>query len=415
MKSNFVLRLAYRYFSAKKSIKLVSFISGFSLMGVMLGVAALIVVMSVMEGFHIELTSNIISLGGDINIASNSSTRITNYSSLASEIEKVEGVQSVVPQIQSKALAISGSNSYGVMVRGMDIKGILTKSQIINHQLLGDISQVENTYNIAIGNELAQNLGARLGDDIILICPSTVSTMLGNLPRKKTFKLVSIFSSGMFDYDSATIIMSLASAQKLFSLNNAVNYIEIYTDDANNPENFTSKIQRIVGPELYVNSWKDNNGPFLNALKIERVAMFTILSLIIIVAAFNIISSQFMLVNEKRKDIAILKTMGATPRQILLIFITNGSFIGILGTSLGALLGIGFASNIESIRNFLQKITNSNIFDAAIYYLYHLPAKIIPGDILMISLMSVLLCIVATIYPAYKAASIDPSEALRNE
>ncbi len=268
MKSNFVLRLAYRYFSAKKSIKLVSFISGFSLMGVMLGVAALIVVMSVMEGFHIELTSNIISLGGDINIASNSSTRITNYSSLASEIEKVEGVQSVVPQIQSKALAISGSNSYGVMVRGMDIKGILTKSQIINHQLLGDISQVENTYNIAIGNELAQNLGARLGDDIILICPSTVSTMLGNLPRKKTFKLVSIFSSGMFDYDSATIIMSLASAQKLFSLNNAVNYIEIYTDDANNPENFTSKIQRIVGPELYVNSWKDNNGTFLNALKI---------------------------------------------------------------------------------------------------------------------------------------------------
>ncbi len=143
--------------------------------------------------------------------------------------------------------------------------------------------------------------------------------------------------------------------------------------------------------------------------------MITILSLIIIVAAFNIISSQFMLVNEKRKDIAILKTMGATPRQILLIFITNGSFIGILGTSLGALLGIGFASNIESIRNFLQKITNSNIFDAAIYYLYHLPAKIIPGDILMISLMSVLLCIVATIYPAYKAASIDPSEALRNE
>lgn len=427
MINNFVLNVALRYFGAKKSNRLVSFISSFSLIGVMLGVAALIVVMAVMEGFHIELTSGIIGVGGDISVTKfgkvienetgyqNRPSRIDDFVNLAQKIQEVKGIKSVIPQVQEKALAISGSESVGVLLRGLKPEDLKHKSIIVDHQLAGDISNIYNGYGASIGKELAIALKLRVGDQVTIICPNNIKTLLGNLPRKKTLTVESVFSSGMYDYDSTSIIVSLETAQKLFSYGDEVNLIEVYSENPQKADYFVLDLLGKLGPDYAVSSWFNTNAQFLNALKIERVAMFTILSLIIIVAAFNIISSLFMLVNEKSKDIAILKTIGASRTQILLIFIINGSMIGVIGTILGVTLGILLANNIDNVRKFLESMSGMHIFEAAIYFLYHLPSKVVPENVIFISIMSITISIIATIYPAYKAANIDPSEALRND
>ncbi|NDB82911.1 MAG: lipoprotein-releasing ABC transporter permease subunit [Alphaproteobacteria bacterium] len=413
MQPKFVCMTALRYFSAKKANKLVSFISWFSLLGVTIGVAALIVVMSVMEGFHIEFSSNIRGLGGDITI--NTRDTITNYEALKEELESIPGIIQAIPQIQEKALVVSGSKSLGVLIKGLNHEGLNQKISIMGNMLAGNIQDIFSGYNIALGKELAINLGVRIGDEVSILVSNNVSTILGNLPRKKTFKVVSVFSSPMFDYDSMTILLSLDSAQKLFSYDNSVNLIEAYTDQKREVEFYTKRIKNILGDGYYAHNWKDQNAQFLNALAIERTAMFTILSLIVIVAAFNIVSSLFMLVNEKRRDIAILKTIGAKRSEILMIFMINGSLIGIIGTCLGAAIGVIIASNIDNIRLILESFSGVHFFDSAIYFLYHLPSKILPINILLISIMSITLSIVATIYPAFKASTIDPSQALRDE
>lgn len=414
--NNFSLKLAIRYFGAEKNNKLVSFISAFSLLGVTIGVAALIVVMAVMRGFHVELVSNIIGINGDAAVYRYKSDSITNYEEIESKIKNVEGVEAVIPQISTKALAVTAKDSMGVIVKGIRPSDLKHKKILQDGQLRGAIENINDGFSVAIGKELALSLGVtKIGDEITLIVPSTISSIFGELPRKKTFKLVSIFSSKMYDYDAATIIMSLDSAQKVFSMKDGLNYFEVFTKDKEHNEKTLELINESLSSEFYVQSWIESNTQFLNALKTERVAMFTILTLIIIVAAFNIISSLFMLVSEKSKDIAILKTMGASKTQIMMIFIFNGFFIGMLGTGLGVFLGILFANNIEKIRKFLESISGTNLFDAAIYFLYTLPSVVEFESVIFISAMSLILCLLATIYPAYKAASMDPVEAFRNE
>ncbi len=413
--NNFIFKIAFRYFRAKKNEKFVSIISAFSLVGVMIGVAALIVVMSVMNGFHIELTKNIIGLNGDI-VINRQGGSIDNYEEIKAKLLKQDYVKHVTFIAYGQALALGKSNNSGVLVKGMKLKDLSVRNEIFKNVNFGSFDNFHGKNVIALGEQLASNLGVTVGDKIRLISPNnSVSTTFGSMPRSKEFKVIAIFNSGMYDYDLTTILMPLTAAQNFLSLGNDINLIEINSLDPDKALTYSHKIQLLLGPTLYVFNWQTLNSQFLSALAVERTAMFTILSLIITVAAFNIISSLFMLVKDKTSDIAILRTMGASTKQIMLIFIYNGMFIGLLGTTLGVILGVTFSYNIQTIKSYLERITGTKIFEAAIYFLYSLPSKVRAEDIILITSLSIILCFLATIYPSYRASKLNPVDALRYE
>ncbi|HJD56674.1 MAG TPA: lipoprotein-releasing ABC transporter permease subunit [Rickettsia endosymbiont of Sericostoma sp. HW-2014] len=414
IKNNFILKVAARYFRAKKNEKFVSIISGFSLIGVTIGVAALIVVMSVMNGFHYELTKNIIGLNGDISITPLSRS-IANYDEINKKLLSKNYIKHISPSVVGQALALGNRANSGAVIKGIDLSELKYKNQILQNVNTGDFADFSGKDVVAIGNELAYNLGIQAGDKIKLISPNSISTAFGSMPRSKEFMVVATFTSGAYDYDAATILMPLIAAQNFLSFGEVINLIEVITIEPSNAGIYAWEIQNILGSKLRVISWQKSHLQFLNALAVERVAMFTILSLIIMVAAFNIVSSLFMLVKDKTSDIAVLRTIGASTRQIMLIFICNGMFIGVPGTVLGIILGTSFAYNIQSIKNILEKITGTKIFEAAIYYLYSLPSKVKIEDITLVASISIVLCFCATIYPAYKAAKLNPVDALRYE
>lgn len=414
IKNNFILKVAARYFRAKKNERFISIISGFSLIGVTIGVAALIVVMSVMNGFHYELTKNIIGLNGDISITPLSRS-IANYDEINKKLLSKNYIKHISPSVVGQALALGNRANSGAVIKGIDLSELKYKNQILQNVNTGDFADFSGKDVVAIGNELAYNLGIQAGDKIKLISPNSISTAFGSMPRSKEFMVVATFTSGAYDYDAATILMPLIAAQNFLSFGEVINLIEVITIEPSNAEVFAWEIQNILGSKLRVISWQKSHLQFLNALAVERVAMFTILSLIIMVAAFNIVSSLFMLVKDKTSDIAVLRTIGASTRQIMLIFICNGMFIGVPGTVLGIILGTRFAYNIQSIKNILEKITGTKIFEAAIYYLYSLPSKVKMEDITLVASISIVLCFCATIYPAYKAAKLNPVDALRYE
>lgn len=409
--NNFIFTVAFRYFKAKKNEKFVSIISGFSLLGVMIGVAALIVVMSVMNGFHTELTKNIIGLNGDIVISPQTSS-IDNYEEIKAKLLQQNYVKHVNIIANGQALALGKNNNSGAIIKGIDLK---LKNEIFKNVNFGSFDNFHGKNVIALGQGLAANLGVTVNDKVKLISPNSISTAFGSVPRSKEFKVIAIFNSGMYDYDSATILMPLEAAQNFLSLGNNINLIEVNTLHPDKALAYSHKVQLLLGTNLQIFSWQTLNSQFLSALAVERTAMFTILSLIITVAAFNIISSLFMLVKDKTSDIAILRTMGASTNQIMLIFIYNGMFIGLLGTILGLILGITFSYNIGTIKNFLENITGTKIFEAAVYFLYSLPSEVRSQDIILIASLSIILCFLATIYPSYKASKLNPVDALRYE
>ena len=414
MLNNFVLAIAIRYFSAKKNEKFVSVISGFSLLGVTIGVAALIVVMSIMNGFHKELSKNIIGLNGDITITPYD-REINNYNEIKEKLAVKDYIVHIAPSITGQALALGVRSNSGALINGIELSDLKFKNQILQNVREGDFANFYGKNVVAIGTELAARLGIKIDTKIKLISPNSISTAFGSMPRSKEFKVIAIFTSGMYDYDSATILMPLEAARNFLSFNEGINVIEIYTKYPDKADISAREIQKILDNNLRVASWIQSHAQFLSALAVERVAMFTILSLIIIVAAFNIISSLFMLVKDKTKDIAILRTMGATSRQIMLIFICNGMVVGIIGTMLGTMLGTGFAYNIETIKEYLEQITGTKIFEAVIYFLYTLPSDVRIEDIVLVSFFSMVLCFCATIYPSYRASKLNPVELLRYE
>jgi len=413
MSFKFAAKVAMRYFFAKKNERLVSFISKFSLLGVTIGVAALIVVMSVMNGFRTEFSKHIIGLNSDITISS-SSKSINNPQAVIKELSSYNFITNITPVAIGHGLAVGNRISLGVVIKGMSLSDISKKPQIVQNIVRGYIADFHDKKNILIGTELAANLGVTVGDSLKLVSAQMISTAFGSVPRTKDFRIAGIFASGLYEFDATTILMNEETALAFLSLDN-VNVIEVSTNRSEESIEISAILREKLPENLNISNWQVQFAQLFNALKIERIAMMTILSLIILVAAFNIISSLFILVKDKTHDIAILRTMGASKSDIMIIFIINGVIIGLIGTFAGIVIGLGFAYNIDSIKQALESLTGIHFFEAALYFLYHLPVEINLSSVFITSCISLFLCFLATIYPAYRAASLDPVEAMRYE
>ncbi len=418
MNFKFISILAFKYFKSSRSNRFISVISTFSLIGVIIGVAALIVVMSVMNGFHAELTNNIIGGESDVIVRLNpQNLEPETYNQIIQKISDQTYVTSAIATIDSQAIATNKDKNIdrGVIVKAFENDKLQYKSKIFNNVILGSSLALEEKDQILIGDELARILNVSVGDDIYLISPSTNSTIMGSIPRAKNFVIGGVFSSGIYEYDHLTILMSLNMAQKFFGMKDRVNKIEIYTNDHNKAMEYSWRINKLLDYNYSISNWQIINKQFLDTIVMERSTMFLILTLIIIVAAFNIVSSLFMLVKEKTKDIGILRTMGASRQQILMIFILIGCIIGFLGTFFGVMLGLVLAYNIDYIRIFFESNLHIKFLEPAIYFLQNLPCKIENADVIFASSISSICCLIATIYPAYKAASLDPVKAMKYE
>ena len=413
MFSPFERMVAWRYLRSRKAEGFVSVIAGFSFAGIMLGVATLIIVMSVMNGFRQELFARILGLNGHMNVYSLQGP-LYDYDYLASKIKPVDGIEEVAPIIESQGLVSKGGSSLGVMVRGIAWKDFENRPILRNSIKAGDIANFTDN-RIAVGSVLAEKLKLKPGDTVVITSPQVKSTPFGSMPRQRSYEVAAIFDVEMYEYNSSFIFMPLETAQTFFQLPGAVTALEIFIKDPDRLDDMRKAVSVVIEGQAGVYDWRDMNKNFYNALRTERNVMFLILTMIIIVAAFNIISSMIMLVKDKGHDIAIMRTMGATRRNMMKIFMLTGASIGIMGTLVGSALGISFALNIESVRRFIEGLTNTNLFSDEIYFLSHLPADIDWSEVITIIIMAFGLSILATIYPAWRAARLDPVEALRYE
>ena len=413
MFSPFERMMAWRYLRAKKQEGSVSVIAGFSFAGILLGVATLIIVLSVMNGFRSELFGRLIGLNGHMVVYSHTG-KLSDYNSLTENLLKSPNITKAFPVIETQALVEANGTASGSVIRG------LRKQDFGNKPVLGAsiIRQVEGGLQpntVAIGVEMASRLGLQLNSRLTLISPQGKASPFGMVPRSRAYKVAAIFDVGMYEYNNNFVYMPLDSAQKFLSIGDAVSSIQLFTQEPDNLEGLKDQLRSDLGRAFGVYTWRDVNGSFANALEVERNVMFLILTLIIIVAAFNIISSMIMLVKDKSHDIAILRTMGASRSSMLRIFMLTGASIGILGTLVGAAAGIAFALNIESIRQFLQNLSGTELFAGEIYFLSQLPAEINWMEVIWVIVMAFTLSFLATLYPAWRAARLDPVEALRYE
>ena len=411
--SPFERMMAWRYLRARKAEGFVNVIAGFSFLGIMLGVATLIIVMSVMNGFREELVGRILGLNGHLNVYAVNGP-IYNYDAMVDKVENTAGVKSVRPMIEGQVLVSVNGAASGAMVRGVKPEDFATKPILSEGITAGDLSNFKENH-IAIGAAMAERMKIKLGDPITLLSPKGKATPFGTVPRSGSYTVMLIFDVGMYEYNNGFVFMPLEAAQKFFQMEDAVNTLEIMANSPMDIERVKEDVVFAVKDEAKVYDWRDANKSFINALNVERNVMFLILTLIIIVAAFNIISSMIMLVKDKGKDIAIMRTMGASRGMMLRIFILTGASIGVAGTLGGALLGILFATNIEGIRQFIQNLTGTELFAAEIYFLSQLPAIIEWQEVFTVIGMALVISIAATIYPAWRASRLDPVEALRYE
>ena len=407
----FEWKIAFRYLRSKKKEGFISIISLFSLVGIMLGVATLIIVLAVMNGFRSELLDKILGINGHITIQSYSSD-ITFYDQMRNDIELVDNVYSVVPTIYSQVMVSSGEQTAGAIVKAIDYNDISNIPKIDQSLDLDSYSEIEG---LLIGSGMSRNLMLGMGDTLTLISPKGSQTPFGTTPRIKSYPITGIFNIGMSEYDSNFVYMPLKEAQKYFSKKDKVNTIEVFLHKPEELDPALIKIREIVDGVGYVSSWKEQNKTFFTALEVERDLMFIIVSLIVLVAGLNIISSLIMLVKDKNSDIAILRTIGASKSSIIRIFFISGSSIGVAGTTLGVIIGVIFCENIDAIRLFISKITGTELFSPEMYYLAKLPAEIDSYELLSVITMALSFSILASIYPSWKASKIDPVEVLRNE
>ncbi len=417
MLSPFEWTIAKRYLLPGRGEAFIAMVASISLVAVMLGVAALIVVMSVMNGFRAELLDKIVGLNGHA-VVQGYGGRLDNWQDILKEAKATDGVVSASPLIEQPLLVNFNGRVEAILVRGMvddDLEDMKDKVLIGNMDSLHDVTADDDVSKVAIGSRLAQNLGAQLGDTITIINPQGRSTPFGTVPREIGYEVSAIFEIGIYDYDKAFVIMPMADAQTLLLIGDAVGMIEVTTRDAEEVGEILAPLSNKVAGQAIVNDWRTINASLFEALAVERVAMFIVLSIIILVAVFNILSSLIMLVRAKTRDIAILRTMGASRRSLMKIFMTVGTVIGSFGILAGLVLGFVFLFFRQSIVNAIQFLTGQNLWDPQIRFLTELPSKTDPVEVAGIAIMALVFSFLATLYPAMKAASTDPVQVLRYE
>ncbi len=410
---SFERMVAFRYLRARRAEGFVSVIAIFSLLGIMLGVATLIIVMSVMNGFRVEFVNHILGIEGHLAVMS-ATGPLANFEGLEQQIRAVPGIVAARPQVEGQVLASTGHASTGVLVRGMRAADIERQPLLANAIDPTALAQFKDD-GVIVGVRLAQRLGVAPGAQVTIVSPNGNATAFGTMPRIKSYRIVGLFDLGMFQYDNNMILMPLAQAQLFFNTGNGVDSIEVFAQDPDHLDAQRAALDQIIGPSARIVDWRQTQASYINAIEIERNVMFLILSLIILVAAFNIISGMIMMVKDKGRDIAILRTMGATRGMILRIFILSGASIGVVGTFLGFVIGTEFALHIEAIRQFVQDIVGVNLFSAEMYFFTRIPARVYAADVVTVVAMAFALSFLATLYPSWRAARLDPVEALRYE
>ena len=406
--------LSRRYLRARRKEGFISVIAGFSFLGIMLGVATLIIVMAVMNGFRKELLDKILGLNGHLLVQPIDSP-LTDWDAVAGRISKVPGIRLAAPVVEGQALASSPFNASGVLVRGVRSDDLNKLTSIAKNIKQGSLDGFDEGEGVAIGRRLADQLSLRAGDNVTLVAPRGAVTPMGTTPRIKSYNISAVFEIGMSEYDAAFVFMPLKEAQAYFNRAGDVTSIEVYGDDPDQVERYRKLVNDAAGRPIFIVDWRQRNATFFNALQVERNVMFLILTLIVLVAALNIVSGLIMLVKDKGRDIAILRTMGATQGAIMRVFLITGASIGVVGTLVGLLVGTVVCLNVESIRRFLSWMTNTELFSPELYFLSQLPADMDVGETTAVVVMALALSFLATLYPAWRAARLDPVEALRYE
>jgi len=406
--------LSLRYLRSRRREGFISVIAGFSFLGIMLGVATLIIVMAVMNGFRKELLDKILGLNGHLLVQPIDSP-LTDWGVVSDRISKAPGIRLAAPIVEGQALASSPFNAAGVLVRGIRAADLVKLGSVAKNLKQGTLDGFDAGQGLAIGRRLADTLTVRAGDNITLVAPKGAVTPMGTTPRIKTYKVAAVFEIGMSEYDAGIVFMPLSEAQLYFNRAGDVTSIEVYTTNPDRIDGFRKIVSDAAGRTIFMIDWRQRNATFFNALQVERNVMFLILTLIILVAALNIISMLHMLVNAKRRDIAIMRTMGTTQWAVMRVFVITGAAIGIVGTIAGFLLGLVICLNVESIRQFLSWLTSTELFSPELYFLSRLPAQMDAGETTAVVIMALTLSLLATLYPSWRAARLDPVEALRNE
>ncbi|KAA8384791.1 lipoprotein-releasing ABC transporter permease subunit [Acetobacter sp. DmW_136] len=407
--------VAGRYLRARRGERFVSVIAIFSLVGIALGVATLIIVMAVMNGFQADLMGRILGLNGDLTIYGQGRT-ISQYEDVTHKVRSVPGVVSAIPLVEGQVLLSAGAYNSGGMVHGLTPQGLRDLKAVSSSIIAGSLDDFGPDDSIVVGVTMAERAGLGIGSGLTLVSPDGAATAFGTVPRVRRYRVVAIFDAGVNDYNSSVVFLPMHAAQIYFQMPNKATQVQVMTKDAEHVRPVTLAIENAVGdPGLRVLDWTNANNALFGAVQVEQNVMFLILTLIILVAAFNVISSLIMMVKDKTADIAVLRTIGASRGAIMRIFLMCGAFVGVTGTVAGTALGVVFCMNIERIRQLLQKLTGTNLFNPEVYYLEHLPAKLVWGQVVEVIVMALGLSLLATLYPSWRAAKTDPVEALRHE